>query len=99
MVNKISDYVPITFIDESKIPKGMYCYTAHEWTGIKLKITRCPYWRTDETRHHQQNGYCIAFNFTDWDEDAGGFGLLWDQIKVCDRGDPDDWEVGECNIL
>lgn len=88
----MSDYIPITFIDETLIPQGMYCYTVLEMHNDKgYFLTKlCPYWRRDPLRGEQENGYCLAFNINDWDE---GFGILWDQVRVCAAAD--DFE--ECD--
>jgi len=61
-------------IDESKIPKGPYCYGTNGY--------RCPYWKSIEGRLEQLNGYCEYLNIGDWMDDYCS--ELWDQIKECD---------------
>ena len=57
--------------DQSKIPKGFYCYDTN---GV------CPYWSLNKNKPHQENGYCSYLEQGDWDEHLG---LLWDQVKEC----------------
>lgn len=89
---------------ESKIPKGVYCYTYENG-----KQVNCPYWKLLKNRPEQENGWCDYLNMgdteiiaqKDWDlvkEDgervAGfGFSFLWDQCKMC--GINDDWGEDE----
>lgn len=58
-------------MDESNIPKGLYCY---DHNGI------CPYWSISRLHESQNNGYCSFLKRGDWEVD---FGLLWDQVKEC----------------
>jgi len=57
-----------------RIPKGPYCYGTN---GIC-----CPYWKEEEGRPYQLNGYCELLEIGDWMDDPRA-GELWDQIKVC----------------
>lgn len=96
-------------MDESVIPKGMYCYDENG---------TCPYWGLDKNHDKQENGYCSYMGKGDWDinkewtvfkvrqEDgsekevyASGeelgiqVGLLWDKCKECNIKMLDEREV------
>ncbi len=68
--------VLMTNKDESKIPKGPYCY---DGKGV------CPYWSINSKKPKQLNGHCSYLNQSDWEEDS--VGLLWDQCKSCEVND------------
>jgi hypothetical protein len=57
----------------NRIPKGIYCYDEN---GI------CPFWSIRPNKEKQNNGYCSYLNIGDWNL---SFGLLWDQVKECDK--------------
>lgn len=55
-----------------KIPQGPYC-------------TGCPFWKKDENKPSQENGYCDLLQKGDWDFAREGYlSFLWDQVKECD---------------
>ena len=56
------------------IPKGIYCY---DEGGL------CKFWNKDETKPHQESGYCTLMNLKDWEHGT----LLWDQVKECGLND------------
>ena len=72
-------------MDESVIPKGVYC---HDEDDIR-KI--CPYWHLIPQHREQENGYCHFMKFGDWE--GSFFSLLWDQVKEC--GINDEWDDEE----
>lgn len=61
-------------MDESVIPKGLYCY------DTKTKKI-CPYHRIIEHLPEQESGYCDFLEIGDAEE--GGTLLLWDMCKEC----------------
>jgi len=64
-------------LDESVIPKGIYCYTYDE----NGKTIMCPYWSSRENEYGDLIG-CCAYLDTD-DEKEEGISLLFDQCKEC----------------
>lgn len=68
--------------DESKIPKGIYCYDENG---------RCPYWSKNLDKDHQESGYCSFLEVGDWEDK--GVSLLWDQVKECGINDGVDEEL------
>jgi hypothetical protein len=44
-----------------RIPTGDYCHS----TDGKGKV--CPYWRIDNDREYQYNGYCVYLGKGDWE--------------------------------
>jgi hypothetical protein len=69
--------------DETKIPKGGYCYNVIKFEKGKIKIKLCPYWRKIENKPEQADGYCIFLEKGDFQEN--GTSLLWDQCKECGK--------------
>ena len=49
--------------DESKIPKGFYCYHTDK-NGKKIN---CPYWSNDPNKPEQESGYCSFLEKSDQD--------------------------------
>lgn len=77
--------------DETKIPKGMYCYTIKEITDDRITKTNvCPYWKITSNKPDQMNGYCEYLQKGDWEEN--GTNLLWDMVKECGVNDEIDFE-------
>jgi hypothetical protein len=87
-------------LDESVIPKGIYCYSYDE----NDKIIMCPYWRCIKERDGQENGWCDYLGMGDKEiiaeggyqlviknEKFGNFGFsfLWDQCKMCNINNDD----------
>ena len=70
--------------DQSKIPKGFYCYDTN---GV------CPYWSINKNKSYQNNGYCSYLKQGGWEYPH--FGLLWDQVKDCNINTEDDLEYEE----
>lgn len=74
-------------LDESVIPKGLYCYSVTEeelkrvhspdWNGT-YNITPCPYFGC--MRDHK--AACFYMGFIGWDP------CLWDQCKICGKNYP-----------
>lgn len=65
---------PKFLIDPSAhIPTGDYCYSREG--------TVCPFWAKDESKPHQESGYCHHLKTGDWMEE--GMTLLWDKVKEC----------------
>ena len=60
-------------MDESVIPRGLYCYD---------EKGRCPYLGRDKSREKQGNGFCTFLDRRDWDN-IPGIPLLWDGVKEC----------------
>ena len=94
--------------DESKIPKGPYCYTYDVMGEFKL----CPYWDRIDGAPEQANGYCHFLGkddiqigkeaelvdmdtgeITPWEELPFNPSLLWDMVKEC--GINDEFEEHE----
>lgn len=71
------------------IPKGCYCYDVN---GV------CPYWKLNTQHEEQNNGYCSFLKEGDWDNNSG-FGLLWDQVKLCNINTCTDEELLEEEIF
>jgi hypothetical protein len=70
---------PIFFENpESHIPNGYYCYTLQSGTR-----TPCPFYDTDETKDHQEDGYCHYLHKGDNDFNHEG-GILVD-MKTGER--------------
>ncbi len=62
---------------ENVIPVGLYCYTVNNDGDI---ITCC-YWKYDNSKPKQENGYCEYLGYGDWECDH--LSLLWDKCKEC----------------
>ena len=76
-------------MDESVIPKGIYCYDEN---GV------CPYWSLDPDLPYQRNGRCAFLKRSDSDVTSPNLpdklqsasSLLWDQCKECGVNDDSD---------
>lgn len=71
--------------DPAKIPAGPYCYgslSPMDERGIMQVNGPCPY------RERRAEGVYCAYLQTGDDE----FGLLADQVKICDVNNPDDFD-------
>jgi hypothetical protein len=64
---------------KERIPNGPYCY------GVNGYL--CPFWKINENKPHQLNGYCEYLKLGDWMQ--GYSSVLWDQVKECDINE--DW--------
>jgi hypothetical protein len=71
--------------DESKIPRGPYCYNTLKVdpNNGKMKIKLCPYWsKTGDI------GKCSFLGISDEDYASS---LLWDQVKECGINNDDEF--------
>ena len=96
---------------ESKIPKGVYCYTPLGTVecptyGWRMKISCCPFWERCSEKIHgplpeqyaeYQEKYDGAYcsYLHTGDWLPDGTMILWDQVKSCGVNDDWDDESGE----
>jgi hypothetical protein len=66
--------------DISTIPPGIYCYEIISVEEFKINTKVCPYWSRRKNKPEQESGYCSFLEIGDWED---GWGLLWDQVKLC----------------
>lgn len=78
-------------LDESVIPKGLYCYTISEIVNDRIvKTNICPYLRNVHNKPEQMNGFCLYLDKGDWQE--YGTDLLWDMVKECGVNEDIDFD-------